>query len=310
MAGMTEVRNQCIFRGRCTHVLSEYEPRDPSHNQASYPLSRYRPGGPLQPIHTGETLQIGPMSRNSPVISSNAIRILPPTIREGPLDDQSDYIPPSHTSSDEDESDEDEDINYINPFQSSSNTYAYATGRSPASMQQTPRARSPTPGVDEEDYYVEGDSSVHYTGLEGQHSEGRVAEWTEFSSDNTTRLRHDNTRDSASYASSELTDTADKRHFGPVPSGRINRRHNLKKVVPLTNGNFVFDMPVPSSLVLPRQGTTETTHTRYTLVTCDPDEFENNGYFLRQTQIGRRTEMFIVITMYNVSLDLSGRAQY
>lgn len=41
--------------------------------------------------------------------------------------------------------------------------------------------------------------------------------------------------------------------------------------------------------------------TRYMAVTCDPDEFERNGFFLRQNESGRRTELLIMITMYNVS---------
>jgi len=34
-----------------------------------------------------------------------------------------------------------------------------------------------------------------------------------------------------------------------------------------------------------------------TAVTCDPDDFEKKGFFLRQNESGRRTELFIVITM-------------
>jgi len=45
----------------------------------------------------------------------------------------------------------------------------------------------------------------------------------------------------------------------------------------------------------------EMMQTRYTAVTCDPDEFEKNGFFLRQNERGRRTELLIMITMYNVS---------
>ena len=69
----------------------------------------------------------------------------------------------------------------------------------------------------------------------------------------------------------------------------------------------VVDLPVPPKLVkiLPVVGgvryeeKSEMTKTRYTAVTCDPDEFERRGFFLRQNELGRTTELFIVITMYN-----------
>jgi chitin synthase len=91
------------------------------------------------------------------------------------------------------------------------------------------------------------------------------------------------------------------RHFGPAPIGRVARRNKTTKRVPLTNGNLVLDLPVPPKLVLPRAGHPEVMKTRYTAVTCDPDDFEKNGHFLRQNQMNRRTELFICITMYNVS---------
>jgi len=91
------------------------------------------------------------------------------------------------------------------------------------------------------------------------------------------------------------------RHFGPAPIGRVARRNKTTKPVPLTNGNLVLDLPVPPKLVLPRVGHPEVMKTRYTAVTCDPDDFERNGHFLRQNQMNRRTELFVCITMYNVS---------
>lgn len=45
----------------------------------------------------------------------------------------------------------------------------------------------------------------------------------------------------------------------------------------------------------------EFTHMRYTAATCDPKDFVNDGYTLRQPMLGRKTELFIVLTMYNVS---------
>ncbi|RIB05068.1 glycosyltransferase family 2 protein [Gigaspora rosea] len=38
---------------------------------------------------------------------------------------------------------------------------------------------------------------------------------------------------------------------------------------------------------------------RYTAVTCDPDDFNRNKYFLRPHIYGRTTELMIVMTMYN-----------
>lgn len=38
---------------------------------------------------------------------------------------------------------------------------------------------------------------------------------------------------------------------------------------------------------------------RYTAATCDPDEFMRKKYTLRPYLYGRRTELFIVMTMYN-----------
>ncbi|KAF9050038.1 glycosyltransferase family 2 protein [Panaeolus papilionaceus] len=100
------------------------------------------------------------------------------------------------------------------------------------------------------------------------------------------------------------------RHFGPAPSGRIVRRHKTKRRVQLTNGNLVVDLDVPPKLVLPYRGEPETLKTRYTAVTCDPDDFEKKGFFLRQNEMGRRTELFIVITMYNEDEILFCRTLY
>lgn len=44
----------------------------------------------------------------------------------------------------------------------------------------------------------------------------------------------------------------------------------------------------------------EFTHMRYTAATCDPKDFESDGYTLRQQLLSRETELFIVLTMYNV----------
>jgi chitin synthase len=93
-------------------------------------------------------------------------------------------------------------------------------------------------------------------------------------------------------------------HFGPAPMGRIHRRHK-KRRIQLTNGNLVMDLPVPPKLILPlRKSDEETGFTRYTAVTCDPDDFEKQGLFLRQNESNRSTELFMCVTMYNVRLSV------
>ncbi|EJD02909.1 glycosyltransferase family 2 protein [Fomitiporia mediterranea MF3/22] len=88
-------------------------------------------------------------------------------------------------------------------------------------------------------------------------------------------------------------------HYGPAPVGRVIRRLFQKKRVQLTNGNLVIDLNVPTKLVLPLRREEEMLKTRYTAVTCDPDDFKKSNFFLRQNEYNRRTELFIVITMYN-----------
>ena len=79
------------------------------------------------------------------------------------------------------------------------------------------------------------------------------------------------------------------------------RRIHQKTRVQLTNGNLVIDLNVPTKLVLPLRREEEMLKTRYTAVTCDPDDFKKNNFFLRQNEYGRSTELFIAVTMYNVS---------
>ncbi|KAJ3018993.1 Chitin synthase, class 1 [Thoreauomyces humboldtii] len=78
-------------------------------------------------------------------------------------------------------------------------------------------------------------------------------------------------------------------------------RHKTQKTVKLTpHGNFVVEIPVPAKVV--QQGKLmgrEFTHLRYTAVCGDPNEFEGRGYSLRAAEMGRHTEIFVVMTMYN-----------
>ncbi|KAJ3169943.1 Chitin synthase, class 1 [Geranomyces variabilis] len=78
-------------------------------------------------------------------------------------------------------------------------------------------------------------------------------------------------------------------------------RHKTKKTVQLTaQGNFVVEIPVPAKVVQQGKHTSrEFTHLRYTAVCGDPNEFRSRGYDLRANEMGRHTELFVVMTMYN-----------
>ncbi|KAF9436364.1 Chitin synthase, class 1 [Entomortierella beljakovae] len=91
-------------------------------------------------------------------------------------------------------------------------------------------------------------------------------------------------------------------HYGPLPR-RQTRRYKTTKKVTLTEGNLVLDCPIPSKLmdISPRKNGDEFTNMRYTAVTCDPNEFKQQNYTLRPKMLNRETELFIVMTMYNVS---------
>ncbi|TXT15990.1 hypothetical protein VHUM_00493 [Vanrija humicola] len=111
----------------------------------------------------------------------------------------------------------------------------------------------------------------------------------------------------------------DTHHYGPAPEGRVNRRNNQHKRVKqkLTldeGGTFAVEMPIPSRLAqfLPVKGVEEQKTTRYTAITTDPDEFAASSVRLRQEMFDppRKTEMFIVITMYNEDAELFCRTLY
>jgi chitin synthase len=72
----------------------------------------------------------------------------------------------------------------------------------------------------------------------------------------------------------------------------------------LTGGNLVLDNPVPNKYLqrVQRRDDNEFTHMRYTAATCDPADFQKDNYRLRQNLLGRETELFIVLTMYNVKI--------
>lgn len=97
-------------------------------------------------------------------------------------------------------------------------------------------------------------------------------------------------------------------HYGPAPDGQQERRgvrppQMSRKEVQLINGELVLECKIPTILYsfLPRRDEIEFTHMRYTAVTCDPDDFVDKGYKLRQNigRTARETELFICVTMYN-----------
>ncbi|EJC98439.1 glycosyltransferase family 2 protein [Fomitiporia mediterranea MF3/22] len=86
------------------------------------------------------------------------------------------------------------------------------------------------------------------------------------------------------------------------------------KRVELFHGNLVFDSPVPQKLLDRCKFRTERefTHMRYSAATCDPNDFMNEGFTLRQVlyEPPRRTELFIVMTMYNEDDELFCRTMH
>jgi chitin synthase len=80
---------------------------------------------------------------------------------------------------------------------------------------------------------------------------------------------------------------------------QLMKRRSIRQVE-LQHGNLVLDMHVPSHIV-PKgmSDMEEMTKLRYTAATCDPDYFMSSKYSLRPYLYGRKTELFIVMTMYN-----------
>ncbi|KAJ9637968.1 Chitin synthase, class 2 [Knufia peltigerae] len=92
----------------------------------------------------------------------------------------------------------------------------------------------------------------------------------------------------------------------PTPSPAPIRRWKTVKEVQLFNGNLVLDCPLPPKLLaqVPHAQPPERdefTHMRYSAATCDPADFYNERFTLRQRLFAkpRQTELFIVVTMYN-----------
>ncbi|EAW11602.1 chitin synthase I [Aspergillus clavatus NRRL 1] len=92
----------------------------------------------------------------------------------------------------------------------------------------------------------------------------------------------------------------------PTPSPAPIRRWKTVKEVQLFHGNLVLDCPIAPKLLsqVPHAeppGRDEFTHMRYSAATCDPADFYEERFTLRQKLFAkpRHTELFIVITMYN-----------
>ncbi|KAK4900817.1 hypothetical protein LTR27_001998 [Elasticomyces elasticus] len=99
----------------------------------------------------------------------------------------------------------------------------------------------------------------------------------------------------------------------PPPNSRIRRWKTVKEVQ-LFNGNLVLDCPVPPRLLNQVEHAQpperdEFTHMRYSAATCDPSEFSDKRFTLRQRLFAkpRHTELFIVVTMYNEEDELLAR---
>lgn len=97
------------------------------------------------------------------------------------------------------------------------------------------------------------------------------------------------------------------RNFAITPEGP-------NEVCRLFHGNFVLDSAVPSKLLdmCAMRTEREFAFMRYSAATCDPNNFKEEGYTLRQVLYDppRRTELFIVLTMYNEDEELFCRTMH
>jgi len=109
------------------------------------------------------------------------------------------------------------------------------------------------------------------------------------------------------------SDATPKKAPAPAPTPAIRRWKTVKEVQ-LYNGNLVLDCPIPPRLLnqithAPPPERDEFTHMRYSAATCDPSDFYNEKFTLRQRLFAkpRHTELFIVVTMYNEEEELFAR---
>ncbi|KAL1920144.1 uncharacterized protein VTP21DRAFT_1290 [Calcarisporiella thermophila] len=99
--------------------------------------------------------------------------------------------------------------------------------------------------------------------------------------------------------------------YGEAPR-RQPRRYKTVKRVQLTGGNLILDCPVSSRYLekVKFKEEKEFTHMRYSAATCDPNDFMKEHLTLRQALMGRSTELFICITMYNEDEILFARTMH
>ena len=84
-----------------------------------------------------------------------------------------------------------------------------------------------------------------------------------------------------------------------VAREKLMKRRSVRQVE-LQQGNLVLDMQAPSHIIPKgRESQEEMSKLRYTAASCDPDDFMRSKYTLRPYLLGRKTELFIVMTMYN-----------
>lgn len=92
------------------------------------------------------------------------------------------------------------------------------------------------------------------------------------------------------------------------------RRYKALDRVELLHSNFVLDSDVPTKLLdrSPLRNEREFTHMRYSAVTCDPNDFKDSGFTLRQVHYDppRRTELFILMTLCNEDEELFCRSMH
>ncbi|WWC90481.1 uncharacterized protein L201_005417 [Kwoniella dendrophila CBS 6074] len=96
-------------------------------------------------------------------------------------------------------------------------------------------------------------------------------------------------------------------HWHKMRNQLLERR--VVKQIPLHNGNLIMDVPVPKGVISSHSKSLglidgEMESLRYSAATCDPDDFMARKFNLRQYLYGRKTELFIVMTMYNENSEL------
>ncbi len=169
-----------------------------------------------------------------------------------------------------------------------------------------PRSRSPTPAVDDEDYHVVGDESYHYTGESQDPEKGEYVDayhGQPIIRQNTTATIQSRCQSRNPYTLQLANPTQHlwKRAIS-VPHQRSHRAPASEKDCCFEEWSSRHRSPrFHLNLFSHGEDPQRPRSHRYSAVTCDPDDFARSGYSLRQFESKRTTEIFIVITMYNVS---------